>query len=90
MNRATAVVPFRTARPAAPAYSHGMTREHIRLPLVAAWLLAAMTLGATHTPGTPAGWLTWCVIGVALPLALWFLTATRPVTMSQAIHQGRD
>ncbi|BCS32267.1 hypothetical protein TBR22_A14770 [Luteitalea sp. TBR-22] len=67
-----------------------MTRGNFRLALAASWLLVAVVLCLTFTPETASGWLTWCVVGLALPAGLWVVSAPAPVTMSEAIHRGRD
>ncbi|WP_396625516.1 hypothetical protein [Luteitalea sp.] len=67
-----------------------MTREQIRLSLVATWLVLAAVIGITFTPTGAAGWLTWLVLGVLLPVGLWVVTAPEPLTMTEAIRRGRD
>jgi hypothetical protein len=67
-----------------------MTRERVRLSLVATWLLIAAITGLTLTPVSASGWLTWLVLGVLLPVGLWVVSAPAPLTMSEAIHRGRD
>lgn len=67
-----------------------MTRINLRLSLVGLWLLIAAGLLIARAPVSPAGWLTWCVMGVAVPLALWRVTASTPLTMSEVIHKVRD
>jgi hypothetical protein len=67
-----------------------MTREQVRLSLVATWLVLAAIIGITFTPTSASGWLTWLVLGILLPVGLWIVTAPEPLTMSEAIRRGRD
>jgi hypothetical protein len=50
----------------------------------------AAVIGITFTPTGAAGWLTWLVLGVLLPVGLWVVTAPEPLTMTEAIRRGRD
>lgn len=67
-----------------------MTREHVRHALVVLWIAAAVLVSLVDTPSTAGAWLTWSVLGVALPVGLWVVTAPEAPTMSEAIRRGRD
>ena len=67
-----------------------MTRAHVRLALASSWLMVSAIVGLLLTPDTAAGWLSWAVLGLGLPVGLWVVTTPAPQTMSEAIHSGRD
>ncbi|WP_396625512.1 hypothetical protein [Luteitalea sp.] len=67
-----------------------MTRDYLRLAIVATWLVIATIVSLTLTPHSASGWLTWSVLGLVLPAVLWVVTTPAPLTMSEAIQRGRE
>jgi hypothetical protein len=79
-----------TATLSSAPYGVGMTVYYARVGLIVGWLVAAMVVSVGMTPTTAAAWLTWVVLGLAMPLTLWLVTMPAEPSTSEAIHRARN
>jgi hypothetical protein len=79
-------VQSRTAVTGAPPYTQNMQTDYVKATLMAAWVLAVVTLGYVSGATSFAAWIALAVVSLGPPVVMVRLWSAPTPSMSESIR----